>query len=107
MPSYYSVCVQWVHVSVCAMSAADIIELSILLHLSILALIIHPNSPKYCRNRGRNLGAAAKADAIGEQQLKRMQLGSSRQSGRNRGAAAEADAIGEQQLKRTQSGSSS
>ena len=64
-------------------------------------------------------GAAAEADAIGEQQLKRTQSGSSRRSGRYRGAAVEADAIGEQQtkqtlsgyrgaeLKRTQSGSSS
>ena len=39
------------------------------------------------------------ADAIGEQQLKQMQL--------NQGPAAEADAIREQQLKQTQSGSSS
>ena len=56
-------------------------------------------------------GAAAKADAIGEQrttwgaELKRTQLGSSSRSGRNREAvgnreqhAAEADASGEQQL---------
>ena len=67
-------------------------------------------------------GAAVEADAIGEQQLKRTQSGSSSRSGRNRGAveglkrtqvassarnrsaAAEADAIGEQQLKRTQIG---
>ena len=44
-------------------------------------------------------------DAIGEQQLKRTQSGSSSRIERNRGAV-EADAIGEQ-LKRTQSGSSS
>ena len=36
-----------------------------------------------------------------------MQSGSSSQSGHNRGAAAEADAIGEQQLKQTQAVSSS
>ena len=42
-------------------------------------------------------GAAAEADAIGEQQLKRTQSGSSRRSGRHRGA----------ELKRTQLGSSS
>ena len=41
-------------------------------------------------------GAAAEADAIGEQQTKRMPSGS----------RVEADAIGEQQPKRTQSGSS-
>ena len=41
------------------------------------------------------------ADAIGEQQLKRMQSGSSSRSGRNRGAVEE-DAIREQQLKRMQ-----
>ena len=67
--------------------------------------------------------AAAKADAIGEQQLKQTPLGSSSRRGRNRGAAVEADVIGEQrmqsgsrveadaiigeqQLKRMQSGSS-
>ena len=38
-------------------------------------------------------------DAMGEQQSKWMQSGSSSRSGCNRGAAAEADAIGEQQLK--------
>ena len=86
-------------------------------------------------NRGAAVGAdaigraAVEADAIGEQQLKRMQSGSSSRSGRDReqqleaeangeqqwkrmpqsgpGAAAEADASGEQQLKRTQSGRSS
>ena len=46
---------------------------------------------------GRNRGAAAEADAIGEQQLKRTQSGSSRRSAHHRGA----------ELKRTQSGSSS
>ena len=62
---------------------------------------------------GCNWEAAVEADAIGEQQLKRTQSGSSRRSRHNRGAvgnrgaAAEADAIGEQQLKRIQSGSSS
>ena len=91
------------------------------------------------RTLGRGMGwnpecnrasiAAVEADAIGEQQLKRMQSGSSSRSGRDReqqleaeangeqqwkrmpqsgpGAAAEADASGEQQLKRTQSGRSS
>ena len=49
-----------------------------------------------------NQGAAAEADAIGEQ-LERAQSGSS-WSGRN---GTEVDASGEQQLKRTQSGSSS
>ena len=39
------------------------------------------------------------ADAIGEQQLKRMQSGSSNRSRRNQ-EGDEADAIGEQQLKR-------
>ena len=43
----------------------------------------------------RNWGAAAEADAIGEQQLKRTQAA-------KRGAAAEADTNGEQKLKRTQ-----
>ena len=38
------------------------------------------------------------ADAIGEQQLKWTQSGSSSQSGSNRGAEAEVDANGEQQL---------
>jgi len=52
-------------------------------------------------------GAAAEADTIGEQQLKRMQSGSSGRSRYNRGAAAEADAIREQWLKRMQSRSSS
>ena len=73
--------------------------------------------------------AAVEADAIGEQQLKRTQSGSSSRSGRDReqqleaeangeqqwkrmpqsgpGAAAEADTSGEQQLKRTQLGRSS
>ena len=45
---------------------------------------------------GRNRGAAVESDAIGAQQLKRMQLR----------AAAEADTSGEQQLKRMQTGSS-
>ena len=54
---------------------------------------------------GYNRGAAVEADAIGELQLKRTQLGSSSRSGCNWGAAAKADAIGEQQPKRTQLGS--
>ena len=47
-------------------------------------------------------GAAAEADAIGEQQLKRTQSRAAlaAESGRKRRAAAEADANGEQQLKR-------
>ena len=45
---------------------------------------------------GCNWGAAVEVDTIGEQQLKRMQSGSSSRRGRNRGAAAEEDAIGEQ-----------
>ena len=49
---------------------------------------------------GHNRVAAVEADAIAEQQLKRMQSGSSSRSGRNLGAV-EKDAIGEQQLKRT------
>jgi len=44
----------------------------------------------------------AQADTIGEQQLKRMQLGRS-----SWGAAAKADAVGAQQLKQTQLGRSS
>ena len=44
----------------------------------------------------------ATADAIGEQQSKRTQSGSSSRSARNWGAAVEADAIGEQQPKRMQ-----
>ena len=39
--------------------------------------------------------AAVEADAIGEQQPKRTQSGSSSRSGRNQGAAAEADASGD------------
>ena len=42
--------------------------------------------------------AAVEADAIGEQQLKWTQSGSSSQSRHNQGVAAEADPIGEQQL---------
>ena len=55
----------------------------------------------------RNRGAAAEEDAVGEQQLKRTQSGSSSWRGRSRGAAAEEDAVGEQELKRTESGSRS
>ena len=49
------------------------------------------------------------ADAMREQQSKRMQSGSSSWIGHNRGsgAAVETGAIGEQELKQTQSGSSS
>ena len=55
------------------------------------------------RNQGagsrsrRNQGAAVEADAIGEQQLKWTQSGSSSRSGCDRGAV-EVDTIGEQQL---------
>ena len=60
-----------------------------------------------------NRRAAAEADVLGKQQLKRMKLGSSSLSGHNQGAAAEAcrrnrkaaaevDEIEEQHLKRTQ-----
>ena len=64
---------------------------------------------------GRSQGAAVEADAIREQQPKRMQSGEllksgkSSCSGRKRGTAVtkRIDTIGEQQLKRTQSGSSS
>ena len=48
-----------------------------------------PEQPAWSSGRsGRNRGAAVESDAIGEQQLKRMQSGS----------AAEVDANGEQQL---------
>ena len=66
---------------------------------------------------GCNQGAAVEADATGELQLKRTQLGSMLQpkrtqsgsswSGRKWRAAAEVDVIGEQQLKQTQTGSCS
>ena len=52
---------------------------------------------------GSNRGAAVEADAIREQQFKRMQSGSRSRSGRNRGAVE----IGEEQLKRMQVASSS
>ena len=55
------------------------------------------------QNRWR--GAAAEADAIGEQQTKRTPSGSRVEADAIGGAAAEADAIGEQQTKRTPSGS--
>ena len=46
------------------------------------------------------IGEAVETEAIGEQQLKRIDA----IRVNNLGAATEADAIGEQQLKRTQSG---
>ena len=49
---------------------------------------------------GCSCGAAVKTDAVGEQQLKQMQSGSSSQSRRNRGAV-DAYASEEQQLKQT------
>ena len=52
---------------------------------------------------GHNRGAAVEADAIGEQQPKWTQSGSSCNREQH---AAEADASGEQQLKRMQAGSS-
>ena len=52
---------------------------------------------------GCNWGAAVEADAIREQQLKRMQSGSRSRSGCNRGAVK----IGEERLKRMQAASSS
>ena len=63
------------------------------------------------RNRGAAVEAdairraAVEVDAIGEQQLKRTQSGSSSQSGRDREQQLEAEANGEQQWKRmSQSG---
>ena len=51
-------------------------------------------------------GAAVEADAIGEQELKWTQSGSSSRSGHNQGALEE-DEIREQQLKQMQAASSS
>ena len=51
---------------------------------------------------GKNQGVAAETNAVGELQLKWMQLESSSWSERNQGEAAEVNTIGEQQLKRDQ-----
>ena len=56
--------------------------------------------PRTPRRMFENIGPRHGLESSG------MQLGSSSRSGHNQGAAVEVDAIGEQQLKRMQSGSS-